>query len=100
MINLIFIQKSNLIHVTLNQLFNFGIASSVSEAGGLGIITGNGLDAEKLRQQIKLCRTLTDKPFGVNIVMQDISDTVENFVNMLIEENVKIVITSAGSPKK
>ena len=76
------------------------LASSVSEAGGLGIITGNGLDAEKLRQQIKLCRTLTDKPFGVNIVMQDISDTVENFVNMLIEENVKIVITSAGSPKK
>ena len=76
------------------------LASAVSNAGGLGIITCNGVDKEGLREQIRLCRQLTDKPFAVNAIMQDLTDTVENIMEMLFEEKVEIIVTSAGSPKK
>ena len=89
------IVQGSMAHIAFAQL-----AAAVSNAGGLGIITCNGVDKEGLREQIHLCRKLTDKPFAVNAIMQDLTDTVENIMEMLFEEKVEIIVTSAGSPKK
>lgn len=74
------------------------LAAAVSEAGGLGIISGMRKSAEALREQIRLARSLTDKPFGVNIMlMHPLADAVAAVV---AEERVSVVTTGAGSPAK
>lgn len=74
------------------------LAAAVSEAGGLGIISGMRESAEALREQIRLARSLTDKPFGVNIMlMHPLADAVAAVV---AEEQVAVVTTGAGSPAK
>ncbi len=74
------------------------LAAAVSEAGGLGIISGMCESAEALRAQIRLARSLTDKPFGVNVMlMHPLADAVAAVV---AEERVAVVTTGAGSPAK
>lgn len=72
------------------------LVAAVSEAGGLGTIASGGWDAERVRQEIKKTRELTDKPFAVNVMLM--SPHVEAISDMVIEENVKVVTTGAGNP--
>lgn len=73
------------------------LASAVSNNGGLGLIGSGSMKPELLRQHIKDCRKATDKPFGVNIPL--LRRDAQQLVNVVIEEKVKIVFTSAGNPK-
>ena len=73
------------------------LASSVSNAGGLGIIGSGSMYPEILREHIQKCKKATTKPFAVNLPM--LYPDIEEHINILIEEGVKIVFTSAGNPK-
>ena len=74
------------------------LASAVSNAGGLGLIGSGSMYPDVLRSQIRKCKQATDKPFGVNIPL--LYPDIEAHINIIIEEGVKVVFTSAGSPKK
>jgi len=74
------------------------LAAAVSNGGGLGLIAAGGAPAEVVREQIKKCRTLTDKPFGVNVMLM--SPFAEDVMNMIIEEKPAVVATGAGNPGK
>lgn len=74
------------------------LAAAVSNGGGLGLIAAGGASAEVVREQIKKCRTLTDKPFGVNVMLM--SPFAEDVMNMIIEEKPAVVATGAGNPGK
>jgi len=74
------------------------LASSVSNSGGLGLIGSGSMYPEVLRSQIRKCKQATDKPFGVNIPL--LYPDIEAHISIIIEEGVKVVFTSAGSPKK
>ena len=74
------------------------LASAVSNNGGLGLIGSGSMKPDLLREHIKNCFKATEKPFGVNIPL--LRGDAEELVNVVIEENVKIVFTSAGHPKK
>lgn len=74
------------------------LASAVSNAGGLGIIAAGNAPADVVREEIRQCRELTDKPFGVNIML--LSPFVEEVVDMVCEEGVKVLTTGAGNPSK
>ena len=72
------------------------LAAAVSNAGGLGLIAAGGAPADVVREQIKKARTLTDKPFGVNVMlMSPFSDEV---MEVVIEEKPAVVATGAGNP--
>lgn len=73
-------------------------AAAVSNAGGLGLIASGGFDAERIREEIKICRAKTDKPFGVNLMLMN--PDVDNIAKMLVEEKVDVITTGAGSPEK
>lgn len=73
------------------------LASAVSNAGGLGLIGAGSMHPETLREHIQKCKKATDKPFGVNIPLM--YPEIESIINIVIEEGVKIVFTSAGNPK-
>jgi enoyl-[acyl-carrier protein] reductase II len=73
------------------------LAAAVSNAGGLGIITGNA-PLDWIREEIRKAKKLTDKPFGVNIML--LGETAEAVAKMVCEEGVKVVTTGAGSPGK
>lgn len=96
----------------INQLFNiqypiiqggmiwnsgYKLASAVSNAGGLGLIGAGSMYPEVLREHIQKCKKATDKPFGVNIPM--LYPNIEEIMQIVKEEGVKIVFTSAGNPK-
>ncbi|MGX7030922.1 enoyl-[acyl-carrier-protein] reductase FabK [Vagococcus zengguangii] len=74
------------------------LASAVSNAGGLGIIASGHAPREFVKSQIDKAKQLTDKPFGVNIMLM--SPFVEDIVDLVCEERVKVVTTGAGSPGK
>lgn len=74
------------------------LAAAVSNAGGLGIIAAGGAPTNWLREQIQKARTLTDKPFGVNIML--LSPFADAIAQVVVEEKVPVVITGAGSPEK
>ena len=74
------------------------LAASVSNAGGLGLIGAGSMKADLLREQIRKARSLTDKPFGVNIPL--LRGDAGELVQAAIEGNVRIVFTSAGHPGK
>ena len=74
------------------------LASAVSNAGGLGLIGAGSMHPETLREHIQKCKATTDKPFGVNVPLM--YPQIEEIMQILVEEGVKIVFTSAGSPKK
>ena len=77
---------------------NAKLAAAVSNAGGLGIISAMNADAEYLRNQIAEARTLTDKPFGVNIML--LSPFVDEVAKVVADEKVPVVSTGAGNPAK
>ncbi|PZR24275.1 MAG: nitronate monooxygenase [Flavobacterium psychrophilum] len=75
----------------------YKLASAVSNAGGLGIIGAGSMYPEILREHIQKCKKATDKPFAVNVPM--LYPNIEEIMNIIVEEGVKIVFTSAGNPK-
>lgn len=75
----------------------WSLASAVSNAGGLGLIGAGSMHPDTLREHIRKCRQATDKPFGVNIPL--VYPEIEEVMNIVVEEGVKIVFTSAGNPK-
>ena len=81
------------------MIWNSGykLASAVSNAGGLGLIGAGSMYPDVLREHIQKCKKATDKPFGVNVPM--LYPNIEEIIQIIIEEGVKIVFTSAGNPK-
>jgi enoyl-[acyl-carrier protein] reductase II len=81
------------------MIWNSGykLASAVSNAGGLGLIGSGSMYPEVLREHIQKCKKATNKPFGVNVPM--LYPNLEEIINIIVEEDVKIVFTSAGNPK-
>ncbi|MCX7728087.1 MAG: nitronate monooxygenase [Bacteroidia bacterium] len=73
------------------------LAAAVSNAGGLGLIGSGSMYPEILREHIRKCKSATDKPFGVNVPL--LYPDIEKHMQIIIEEGVKIVFTSAGNPK-
>jgi len=75
----------------------YKLASAVSNAGGLGLIGAGSMYPEVLRKHIQKCKKATKKPFGVNVPM--LYPEIEKIMDIIVEEEVKIVFTSAGNPK-
>src|SRR5690625_2526607 len=73
------------------------LASAVSNAGGLGIIGAGSMYPDVLREHIQKCKKATDKPFGVNVPL--LYPNIEEIMEIIVEEEVKIVFSSAGNPK-
>ena len=81
------------------MIWNSGykLASAVSNSGGLGLIGAGSMYPEVLREHIQKCKKATGKPFGVNVPL--LYPNVEEIISIIVEEEVKIVFTSAGNPK-
>ncbi|PHX62054.1 MAG: nitronate monooxygenase [Flavobacteriales bacterium] len=81
------------------MIWNSGykLASAVSNAGGLGLIGSGSMYPEVLREHIQKCKKATSNPFGVNVPM--LYPNIEEIMKIIVEEDVKIVFTSAGNPK-
>src|SRR5690606_16782353 len=81
------------------MIWNSGwkLASAVSNAGGLGLIGAGSMYPEVLREHIPKCKLATDRPFGVNVPM--LYPNLEDIIQIIVKEGVKIVFTSAGNPK-
>ena len=73
------------------------LASAVSNAGGLGLVGSGSMHPDTLREHIRKCQEATDKPFGVNVPL--FYPEIDTLMQILVEEKVKIVFTSAGNPK-
>lgn len=73
------------------------LASAVSNAGGLGLLGAGSMYPNVLREHIQKCKAATDKPFGVNVPL--LYPSIEEHMQIIIEEGVKVVFTSAGNPK-
>lgn len=74
------------------------LAAAVSEAGGLGLIGGANAPADVVRNEIRKAKELTDKPFGVNVML--LSPHAEEVAKVVVEEGIKVVTTGAGNPEK
>ncbi len=74
------------------------LASAVSNAGGLGLIGAGSMYPDVFREHVQKCKKATSKPFGVNIPL--LYPQTDELINIILEEGVKIVFTSAGNPKK
>ena len=72
------------------------LASAVSNAGGLGLIGAGSMYPDLLREHIRKCAAATQKPFGVNIPL--LYPEIEKIIEVVLEENVPIIFTSAGNP--
>ncbi len=73
-------------------------AAAVSNAGGLGLIGAGGMTTDMLRDNIRKCKELTDKPFGVNLMLMN--PQVDEMAQLLVDEDIKVVTTGAGNPGK
>ncbi len=76
----------------------YHLAAAVSEAGGLGIIGAGGAPASFVREQIRKVKEITDKPFGVNLMLMN--PEADEIARVIVEENVRVVTTGAGNPGK
>lgn len=76
----------------------YHLAAAVSEAGGLGLIGAGGAPAEFVREQIRHAKELTDKPFGVNLMLMN--PEADAIAQIIVEEGVKVVTTGAGNPAR
>ena len=74
------------------------LAAAVSNAGGLGLIGAASAPAEIVREEIRKCKELTDKPFGVNVML--LNPNADEVAKVIVEEGVKVVTTGAGNPGK
>ncbi len=73
------------------------LASAVSNAGGLGLIGSGSMYPDVLKEHIQKCKSATSRPFGVNVPL--LYPDIDKHIQIIIEEGVKIVFTSAGNPK-
>ena len=80
------------------QIARHELVSAVSNAGALGILASGGVGPEELRKEIQQCKELTDKPFAVNLMLM--MPNIDEIIDVVIEEGVKIVTTGAGTPRK
>ena len=80
------------------QIARHKLVSAVSNAGALGILASGGVSPEELRKEIQQCKELTDKPFAVNLMLM--MPNIDEIIDVVIEEGVKIVTTGAGTPRK
>jgi len=89
-------------HPIIQAGMNYGayppLVAAVSNAGGLGILGAGSMSAEELRQNIKTIRTMTDKPFGVNLLAT--SPTLDELIEVMIEEKIPLASYGRGDPKK
>ena len=76
----------------------YHLAAAVSEAGGLGIIGASSAPADWVREQVREAKKLTDKPFGVNIML--LNPNADEVAKVIVEEGVQVVTTGAGNPEK
>ena len=85
--------------IQAGMIWNSGwkLASAASNAGILGLIGAGSMYPDVLREHIQKCKKATDKPFGINVPM--LYPNIEEIMNIIVEEEVKIVFTSAGNPK-
>ncbi|MAP54921.1 nitronate monooxygenase [Altibacter sp.] len=85
--------------IQAGMIWNSGwrLASAVSNAGGLGLLGAGSMYPDVLREHITKCKNATHKPFGVNVPM--LYPDIDTIIDIIIEEGVKIVFTSAGNPK-
>jgi len=85
--------------IQAGMVWNSGwrLASAVSNAGGLGLIGAGSMYPEVLREHIQKCKKATNKPFGVNVPM--LYPNIQEIMQIIVDEGVKIVFTSAGNPK-
>ncbi|MBH1940066.1 enoyl-[acyl-carrier-protein] reductase FabK [Mobilitalea sibirica] len=80
------------------RISDASLAAAVSEAGGLGIIAGGTAPVDYVRGEVRKAKALTNKPFGVNIML--LSEFADEIAHMVCEEGVKVVTTGAGAPGK
>ncbi|MHB8904930.1 MAG: NAD(P)H-dependent flavin oxidoreductase [Melioribacteraceae bacterium] len=90
--------KDPIIQAGMVWVSGWKLASAVSENGGLGLIGAGSMKPDLLREHIQKCKTATDKPFGVNIPL--LRSDAADLIKVVIEEDVKIVFSSAGHPGK
>ena len=76
----------------------YNLAAAVSNAGGLGLIGAASAPAEVVREQIRKAKELTDKPFGVNVMLMN--PNADEVAQVIVEEGIKVVTTGAGNPAK
>ena len=96
-INSLFGIEHPIIQAGMVWVSGYKLAAAVSNAGGLGLIGAGSMYPEVLREHIQKCKKATNKPFGVNIPL--FYPDLEKIMEIILEENVKIVFTSAGNPK-
>ncbi|EAD5865401.1 enoyl-[acyl-carrier-protein] reductase FabK [Listeria monocytogenes] len=89
--------KYPIIQGAMAQIAKAPLVAAVSNAGGLGIIASGGMTADMLREEIQKTKALTDKPFGVNLMLM--MTNIAELTEVIIEEKVGIVTTGAGTPK-
>jgi enoyl-[acyl-carrier protein] reductase II len=87
-----------IVQAPMGWIARSALASAVSNAGGLGIIETSSGELDIIREEIKKMRTLTDRPFGVNIAQAFVRDP--DIVNFVIDQGIKFVTTSAGNPNR
>ncbi|EOH94437.1 DUF561 domain-containing protein [Enterococcus pallens] len=80
------------------QISRYPLAAAVSNAGGLGIIASGDMTAAELQAEIRACKALTDQPFAVNLMLM--APNIPELIEVIVAENVKVVTTGAGTPKK
>ncbi len=85
--------------IQAGMIWNSGwrLAAAVSNAGGLGLIGAGSMYPDVLREHIQKCKKATNKPFGVNVPM--LYPNIEEIMDIIVQEKIKIVFTSAGNPK-
>lgn len=98
MINKLLNIKYPIIQGAMANIATAEFAASVSNAGGLGVIGTGAMDVEQSREAIRLCKTLTDKPFGVNVMLMN--PFKDEIMEVICEEKVAVVTTGAGNPGK
>lgn len=98
MINQLLGIKYPLLQGAMAWISHSSLVAAVSNAGGLGVFAGGNLTKEQAKKEIKKIKAMTDKPFGVNIMLMN--PCVEELSELVIEEDIKIVITGAGNPGK
>ena len=86
--------------IQAGMVWNSGweLASAVSNAGGLGLLGAGSMYPKVLREHIQKCKAATDKPFAVNLPL--LYPQIDDHIQILIDEGIQIVFTSAGNPKK
>ncbi len=90
--------KYPILQGAMAQISDASLAAAVSNAGGLGIIAGGNADTNIIREEIRKTKKLTNKPFGLNIML--LSSNIDEIAALVISENIGVVTTGAGTPFK